>query len=261
MDYELRQYSFGETIGKGFNLYFENFIPILLFSLVCQLPLVLLLQFGNLSSILESGSLNFGYFGSLYVSIIWYSLVQCFLSAYIIHLIAKKIQGNNLSGRENNIASIFRIILPVIGLTLLLNLVKGLGYMACFVPGILIALGFSLAVPILVIERRKIRESMTRSWILTQGRKGTVFLVLLVAASISVFFQLVFLILQLTVLDQQLVMYLNYGVLAFINPLDSCFRVVLYYNLRIEKEGFNIEHLAQQFTLADSAQESPPVEI
>lgn len=60
MNYELRQYSFGETIGKGFNLFFNNFVALVLAALICQLPVIVLAEVFGLttlgqSPIVESG--------------------------------------------------------------------------------------------------------------------------------------------------------------------------------------------------------------
>lgn len=265
MNYELRQYSFGQTIGKGFNLYFDNFIPVVLVSLVCQIPLMLVLGFGDFLKVSDYSAVDImGYFGNLLFIMFWSFISQGIVSAYVIQLTAKRFLENSPTGGDNSLTSIFPIILPVIGVTFTVGMATVFGFMVCIIPGIIIMLGFGLATEVLVIERRKVGESMTRSWILTQGRKGTVFLITMVASIIVIgITQAVLLLLRLTALDREIVSYLEYLITAIVSPVNSCIFVVLYFNLRIEKEGFNIEHLVRQFTLADSvnatdAAEPPP---
>lgn len=258
MNYELRQYSFGETIGKGFNLYFNNFIPIVLVSLLCQVPNVL---FNRATNFIKDTS-NFSFIDANYfvqmIGIFLASiLVQCFLSAYIIHWVSKKFLENNPAGPDYHITSIFPYILPVIGLSFVIGFAIVFGFLAFIIPGIIIALGFSVATEVLIIEKRRIRESMTRSWILTKGRKGTVFLIVMLTMLIIVGMnQVTLLLLRLSHLNTELISYLEIAISAITNPIQSCIMIVVYFNLRIEKEGFNIEHLTDQFTRADSPESS-----
>ncbi len=251
MNYELRQYSFGETIGKGFNLYFNNFIAFVLVSLLCQVPTILFYKFINSTSPPTDLSGLGSYLAQLMVAVVFNIVVQGFLSAYIIHLVSKKFLESNPTGRDNNITSIFPYIFPVIGLSIVVGFAVLFSCLALIVPGIIVALGFSVATEVMVIEKRKIRESMDRSWNLTKGKKGSVFLIILVAMIITLSIdQSVLALLRLIHLDTELLTYLQYAISAITAPVQSCIMVVVYFNLRIEKEGFNIEHLAQQFTLA-----------
>jgi hypothetical protein len=253
VNYELRQYSFGQTIGKGFNLYFDNFIPVVLVSLVCQIPMVLFLYFTGFMKLVEYETFSSGYYSYFFFLIIWMIIAQSFLSAFTIHLVAKKFLENTPTGRENNFTSIFPLFLPVLGVTFVVGIAMVFGFFTCIVPGILIWLGFSIATEVLVIERRTVGESMNRSWNLTKGRKGTVFLISFVAGLIVFgITQGVMLLVRFSPLDVSTVTCIEYGVGAITNPIYACIMIVLYFNLRIEKEGFNIEHLAQQFTLADT---------
>ena len=133
MSYELRQYSFGETIGKGFNLYFNNFISIVLVSLLCQLPMALLLN--NISSDISRGTFGASYFYNLGLLMVLNIVVSAFLSAYIILLVSKKFLDINPAGPENRSTSILPYIFPIIGLSLLVGLFTMLGMIALVVPG------------------------------------------------------------------------------------------------------------------------------
>lgn len=70
--------------------------------------------------------------------------------------------------------------LPMLGLFILMGLAVGLGFILLVVPGILLALRWSVAAPALVMEGRGIQDSMGRSAALTEGRRGSIFLLFLV---------------------------------------------------------------------------------
>ncbi|MEM9691471.1 MAG: hypothetical protein AAGA56_02915 [Myxococcota bacterium] len=59
--------------------------------------------------------------------------------------------------------------------SLLAGLGTTLAMLALILPGIIVACGWWLAVPVTVIEGRGASDSLSRSWYLTQGSKGTIF--------------------------------------------------------------------------------------
>ena len=52
----------------------------------------------------------------------------------------------------------------------------GLGTLLCVIPGIFIALGLSLVFPVAILERGSLFEVLQRSWALTDGHRGNIFL-------------------------------------------------------------------------------------
>lgn len=70
--------------------------------------------------------------------------------------------------------------LRLLGLDLLVGLGVVIGMILLIVPGVLLALRWSVSVPELVIEERGIQESMGRSAALTQNRRWSIFLLGLV---------------------------------------------------------------------------------
>jgi hypothetical protein len=74
----------------------------------------------------------------------------------------------------------FSRLLPVIGTALLVGLGTGIGFVLCFVPGLILALMWYVALPVTVVENVGPIEAMKRSSNLTDGRKGQIFLASLV---------------------------------------------------------------------------------
>lgn len=253
MSYELKQYSFGQTIGKGFNLYFDNFIPIALLSLICQIPMLLYAYYQK--TMIFDTTHQFGSFLAGVVTMGINVTLEAVLSAFIVYLVAKKYLEGSLDMSRCQPAqktSFFSLILPVIGLALLVGLLTGVGFMACIIPGVIVSLGLCVSTEVLVVEGRGVSESISRSWNLTKGRRGDIFGLLFISGLIlcGLVFP-VMIILGLLNLEPLLSEYLRILITAMITPFQACIIVVIYFNLRIEKEGFNIEHLVQQFSIPE----------
>ena len=61
----------------------------------------------------------------------------------------------------------------------------GLGALLCLIPGIFIYLGLSLVFPIAILERGSMFEVLQRSWALTDGHRGNIFLATLVVVVLA----------------------------------------------------------------------------
>jgi len=162
-------------------------------------------------------------------------------------------------GNEITIGQAYRFALPK-ALTLLLaticvGLVVGLGFLLLVVPGIIFALWFFLTTPAIVVENRSATDGMSRSKALVAGNLGKVFAVGFLVQVITVIISVplgyvagraggvffansavlqTFLIRLATTLSQVLVM-----------PISAAAFILLYYDLRIRKEGFDLQMLAQ----------------
>jgi len=250
MIYELKEYSFGETIGKGFNLYFNNFIQIFLISLLCRAPLILVMRYFNwLNPDQLAKSFNFARFGVVMPTSL---ITQSILSAWIIYLVSKKFLEDSSIFSDQKAISFLPKLFPIIGLSIVVGLLTILGALALIIPGIIIALGYSVATNVLVIEGKTIGKSMKRSWELTKGDKGRIFGLLFVTCIIVICIRTpLSFVLRFLLKDKELLTYLSMILSALTGPIQSCILVVIYFNLRIKKEGFNIEHLAEQFSLAN----------
>jgi hypothetical protein len=79
----------------------------------------------------------------------------------------------DLSGRRASLGSCvsaaLKVLLPLIGLSIVSTLGMMLGLILLVVPGIILALGWSTAVPVKIVERAGVFESLSRSWALTSG--------------------------------------------------------------------------------------------
>jgi hypothetical protein len=73
----------------------------------------------------------------------------------------------------------------MLALMLLQGMLIGLGYMLFIVPGVILALGLYFSAYLVIDQRMGAVDAMKASWKLTTGRKGEVFVVMLVFGLIS----------------------------------------------------------------------------
>lgn len=161
---------------------------------------------------------------------------------------------NNVIG----VGEAYRYVLPrlmrLIFAGFLVSIVVGIGFLLLVVPGIIFALWFSLTIPTIIVEDVGITEAMGRSKRLVAGNLGKVmvvgFLVLLIAMVINMAFGFFGgaiigpLARQSYALAYSITTLLNVAAAILAAPIGAAAYILLYYDLRIRKEGFDLEMLA-----------------
>jgi hypothetical protein len=164
--------------------------------------------------------------------------------AALTHNISAAYLGENLSATES-----YRRAAPRVGsliLTMLVvGIICGIGFVLCVVPGIIFYCWFFVTVPVVILEGRGVSDAMSRSRNLTQGNMLKVFLVWIVLVLLGLVFAG---IMQVTIRfvpgPQWLKMFFASILNAFILPIQAAPQVLMYYDLRIRKEAFDLQMLA-----------------
>lgn len=142
----------------------------------------------------------------------------------------------------------------LIWLSVLLGLLIGLGLLAFIVPGAYFWGLWAVAVPALLLEDQRGRAALRRSKGLVKGRWWPTVACLVVAAILSGIVQSVFsgLLLGVTVSGTNDVVQVVAQAVAttlgsmLTTPFTAAVVTVLYFDLRVRKEGFDLELLAQR---------------
>jgi hypothetical protein len=150
-------------------------------------------------------------------------------------------------GVNQYINSIIPLLLPILGVAIVIAVIISIGFMALVIPGIYFTLGLSLAVVAMIVERLTIPEAIARSFWLTRGRKGEIFFYTLVFTLMSFAIERVLSFLVVAAASsqelfnpQQVILLLTQVLLT---PLGACLFILIYFNIRVEKESFSIEQL------------------
>jgi hypothetical protein len=154
----------------------------------------------------------------------------------------------------DSLATGFRVFLPLIGLAIVSSLGIMLGFVLLIVPGVILLLMWTVAVPALVVERRGVFASLSRSSELTKGAKGTVFGILIVVLIAYWLLSMVFGVIGIAAYNPA-----SIGGLTVMNVIGSTIlgtlfnaawgtiQPALYVELRQWKEGTSVEQLEDVF--------------
>jgi len=154
------------------------------------------------------------------------------------------------------IGAAFRVFLPLVGLSIISTIGIAIGFVLLIVPGIILALGWCVAVPVRVVERTSIFDALSRSWSLTSGYKGTIFLLWLVFVIGAAIFGAVGLAFAGTMsflhpgppTSLPIFYFLYQGVVRGLESMvGAAGAAAVYYQLRVIKEGVGAEQLAAVF--------------
>lgn len=269
---DLRPMSLGEVLDRTFTLYRERF---LLFAGIAALPQLLLLLFkfcallvtrasvtgtGTPSSGLIGGAILGGLLGLLLV-VFAFAITQ----AATIWAVSELYLGREPSVRDAYLNA-KGMILVVIGVSILVGLATVVGTVLLIIPGIILACRLAISVPVAIVEKESPVASMERSMELTRGFFWQMFLLLLLVFVLSFVVQallsaptFIFAVGAAAAKHQVSVGVTIYSYISefvsqvLIGPIGTISASLMYYNLRVQKEGFDIQHLFSSLGGGDTA--------
>jgi hypothetical protein len=169
---------------------------------------------------------------------------------------------DDLSGKGVSIGAAFAtalsLLLPVLGLGILVGLGVAVGMVLLIVPGVMLALRWAVAAPVMVVERLSILKSMGRSAVLTQNHRWAIL-------GLIVFYIVLALVAQTLVLlivpgstmafaglpggeGPSIIVILVLSVTsALMSLVATVGGAAVYFELRQIKEGVGVTELAQVF--------------
>jgi hypothetical protein len=256
--------SLGEVLDRTFTLYREHF---LMFVGITALPYLLLLLF-NFSTLLLRvgvdhhrsptfispgmvGGFIAGAFGGLFLFL---------LAIGVAHAATVAAVSDLYLGRETNVRSAYgrakSSFVAVIVVMVLTFLAVGVGALFLIIPGIYLACRLAVSVPATIVEQDSAVASMERSMELTKGFAGQVFLLLLLVGVIEMvvggILQMpaaVFTMMAVVAKHEPSMAVTVYTYISqflsqvLVGPIGTISASLMYYNLRVRKEGFDIQHL------------------
>ncbi len=178
----------------------------------------------------------------------------------------------------------------VIGVLVFLGTLAGAGTAAAVAVGflvfmivaaavvviILMVLGYSISLPVCVLEEKSAWDSLQRGWSLSKGTRGRIFVMFLLVMALAMAVSMAAAIPSMIILFTSAAAGSQpaTGSVAFIvaeitrvvmdlllqvaiAPISAIALVLFYYDQRIRKEGFDIEWMMQQAGLTQTAPNAP----
>jgi hypothetical protein len=283
---DLRPMDLGDILDRTFRLYRAHFMTFFLIMLAVQ-ALVFLGQLAMQASVqpLYQGGRMAGVGAVLQMMAAFFAyVVVVFLAAQVgigtLTAAVSSIYLGELIGIGEALRRVRPVLGKLLGATLLSALIVALGMMACLVPGVYFALSYLLVSQVVVIEglgpvpalqrsRDLMRKKSDKGFLRNNITKASVILLITFALAFvaKMIVGVPFAIVQLMSFDprhmpnvfaplQLLQGILTMIVQAGVGPIGTIAMILFYYDIRVRKEGFDLQVLAA----ALGAQPVPPVQ-
>lgn len=290
-DITLRPMTIGEILDRTFSLYKSNFW---LFVGIGTIPYLVLLIIGLLVGLAGAGvagmaggvkpvagtpAFSAAMFGGMFAGVLVVIIAYFFLigacQAATVFAVSDLYMGQATTVRNAyrrvgvkifRIALLFFLLMVMFGagifffmivLVILRNpVIMILGFVLLIIPTVYFFCRVAVSVPAAMLEDASAVRSIERSFFLTKGFAGQVFLIFLlvvVITYVAIFvFQMPFIVLSFAsmaaqkqpsitlVIFQQLA---NFVSQILVGPIGTIAFSLMYYNLRVRKEAFDIQHL------------------
>ena len=171
-----------------------------------------------------------------------------FLTATLIFGTVQDLRGERVR-LSDCLTRALEVIGPVLGVAILATLAIGLASILLIIPGLIVAIILYVAVPVAVVERPGVMESLGRSVELTDGYRWQLFFVFVVVfvVVLVVGVTIQFILQALPFLGLTLSFVVGLAFEAFVGALASVLSAVAYLSLRQAKEGVDVDEIAAVF--------------
>ena len=258
----LRPLTVGELLDRTFFYYRQHFA---LFVGIAALPGLLALALQVATVFVKPTLDNLLLTAALALAAVFVYLVTGMLT----HGATVVAVSHILLEREIHIAEAFDSIRHRLGKLILISINVGvrvmLGVLFLIFPGILLALRYSLAIPVAVLEETGVSASLSRSATLTKGHRGRILLVYLLLFVLVIIASMLWPFLtmliaaglssavragQQPVWTRVMLQFGNFVSTSLLGPIMTIALTLVYYDERVRKEAFDLEHMMQQLDAA-----------
>ena len=274
MEYEhLRPLGVGEVLDSSFRLYRKRFGALIASVAVVVVPLALVQLVVTLSTPTTTTTTRIGSatFRSTTTSsgtqllVILFGLLISGLNIALAQGAAMRILTDHYLGTETSWSGSLRYAFTRFGSLLWIVILGGLawiiGGMFCAIPGIYLYVCFAVTIPVRLIEDVRGTKALGRSRALVSNRWWPTFATLLVVFLITTTLTLVatalvgggaFFLSNTTSSTATKVAtgLLTAGVNVLVTPISAAVATIIYFDLRVRKEGFDVALLVQRLDVA-----------
>ena len=250
----LRPLSMGEILDVSFQLYRHHFAALAMVALICSgFPVILSLFIQASGGMFQHFWLALAYYGI-------FVILSAIATAATVFIVSESYLGRPLGAAEA-LSRATPLLWRLIACSILTGLLVMIGFILFVIPGFILLCGLVLAFPVLVLEKdTTANAALSRSWALTRGSRWRIF-GLLVTLGLLLYIPIIALTTLATIFLPSgepgsvatggLVALATAGVVQlFLYPLFYCVLTVAYYDLRVRKEAFDLEVLAQTLQTA-----------
>lgn len=234
----------GPVLTRSGTILSQHFLIFFLIGVVANLPSVLLGQGGEALATSPTATTQ----GAILLIIggLLSFVLSMISQAVMVHASFQAMRMRPVNVGESLRVGLARVV-PVFLLAILMGFLGGLAFLLLIVPGFIVMTMWFVSTPACVVERTGPWTSMKRSAALTKGHRWKVFGLLLLLVLLSV---IVAGLLQLVLMQVGSTILVLLGTLlwgALWTAYYSIAVVMTYHDLRVAKEGIDIEQIASVF--------------
>ena len=242
----------GDVFSKAFRVFGRHIVGFFLLAVLANLPAYLVrlavLQLARPSPIVPFTSIGLlAAYSGLPVTMICWAIANGAMTYGVVQVL----RGRSMSlAQAGAIAA--RRFLPLVGVAILVSLLFWLGSVLLIVPGLIVNAMYYVAAPACVAEQAGVRASLSRSRFLTKGHRLQIFgafvlvWIVLLITNIAITAAVIALAGPVT-MALRAVQVVSYVVPAFLGAFNAVLVGVFYYQLRVAKEGVDIDKIASVF--------------
>jgi hypothetical protein len=243
---EAGTFRLADVFSKSFAIYSRRFVPFIILTVIASIPdYIAVLTLAGSARGPAAGEFS----GAQAVLVLVNMATKSLASAAVIYGVVQELRGRAFSVSDSIRIALSRI-LTILGVTFCAAIAIGLGSLLLAVPGLMLLCRYYVAAPVCVAERTGVFESLGRSAFLTKGYRWQVFGTIMLLGIVGI-------VLSLVLSGIFGAVFAMTGSIAFLVAsqalgavLGSFYGVIVsvfYYELRVAKEGVDIEKIASVF--------------
>ena len=250
----VQRFELGRVVSQTAGLIGRNFVPFFILALLFSgLPYLMVLTLQPMLIQPDSPAASGATIAIL-------TLLLTVLPAFILQGALTRASIDDLGGKGVSVPAALqaglRYILPLLGLAIVVGLGVMVGILLLIVPGVILAICWSVSSPAVVVEKAGVFQAMQRSLDLTRNHRWSIFgLLLLYVLVVWIVSIVVLLIFQGSimpapgeVMQPTIVTAIVLGIIQAFEALVSTVGVAaIYFELRRIKEGVDVSELASVF--------------
>lgn len=291
----------GQILDQTFRLYKRNFLRFVAIVAVVQVPLALISMlllvpvatragfqqqqagvtgayeslvpgdYGEASEIGNDADVPFVsiFLGAVVAGLAWW------LAATLSNAALIKSVSESYLGGDATVGEAYRFVWPklwrLVWAGILVGLIVSIGFLLLIVPGVILAIYFALTTQAIVVEDVSAKGGMSRSKALASGNRGKVCGLLVLVGIIGALIggiigaageALGFLVSAQSAMTSMVISQ-SFSLIGqvLVAPIGAAAMILLYYDLRIRKEGFDLEMLAKSLGSSPTAMVSDASEL
>lgn len=259
----LRPLGVGEILDTAFRVYRNRFKDLIIAVSIPMVPLIALQVLVSLSARTDTTTTSTGtstnvnlVLGGFGATLLIGLIAGALAEGASVRILADQYLGTSTTWQES-LRFAFGRLGSIVWVALLVGVLELIGLFICVIPGVYLWAAFAVAMPVLLIENAKGSRALSRSRLLVSGRWWPTFGTLLVVWLLASFLRGISsalltggFVLSSGVNTSTAATALS-GVISGIvtivfAPLTAAVITIIYFDLRIRKEGFDVALMAQR---------------